>query len=82
MKKGIVFLGSGFELVGMVLAALFVGSKLDDYLGTSGVYVGVCLLLFMAVWTFHFVVLLKRYMADLEKEEEEQAKSDDQDLLH
>ena len=63
-KKGLIFAGTGFELVGMVLAGYFLGTKLDEFFGKKGVYVGVCIMGFMALWTFHFVFLLKKFMDD------------------
>lgn len=73
MKKGIVFLGSGFELVGMVLAGLFIGSKLDEHFNKSGVFVGITIMVFMAVWLFHFIYLLNRFMKEVDNDTDDEA---------
>ena len=63
-NKGLVFIGIGFELMGIVLAALIIGEKLDKYYGKNGVFVIIFLICGFISWTFHFVFLLKRMMND------------------
>jgi len=65
-NKGWVFLGLGFELLGLVIGALILGEKLDKYFNTNGLFVVLMLLACFLSWVIHFVILLKRFMGDLE----------------
>ena len=67
-SKGLVFIGIGFELVGLVLAALILGEKLDKYYGKDGVFVIIFLICGFISWTFHFIFLLKKMMKDLDED--------------
>ena len=74
MKKNnnmLAFAGIGFELLALVLGALFVGKGLDEQMGTNGVWTAGLLLVCLSSWTFHFVILLKRFQAQVDAESEE-----------
>lgn len=60
MKNGIVFMGIGLELVGIVLASLYLGSVLDDWFSWKGYGVSVVLLIGTAGWIFHMILLLNK----------------------
>lgn len=60
MKTGIIFMGMGFELVGIVLASLYLGSMLDKYFTLGGLGVAATLLLGLGGWVAHIVFLLVR----------------------
>jgi len=60
MKTGIIFMGMGFELVGIVLASLYLGSMLDKHLSLRGFGVASVLLLGLGGWVAHMIFLLVR----------------------
>lgn len=61
-NKAIIFVGLGFELVGIVLASMYIGQKIDQIYGWGGL--GVALMIFLGTggWFYHLVILLKRFM--------------------
>ena len=72
MKKGIVFMGMGFELLGVILGGLYVGDLLDKQMswpgyGTAGVVVA-CLV----SWMVHLVYMLKKFMAETPDDQTDQ----------
>ncbi len=69
MDKGIIFLGVGFELVGLCLGGYFLGKYIDDYMGWKSAATTGLVILLMLSWFFHLFILLKRF--------DEDAKSDD-----
>ena len=62
MKPGryMVFLSMGFELVGLVLASVFLGQKLDDMWGTKGLVLIFLTLATLGGWMVHLVFLLRQ----------------------
>jgi F0F1-type ATP synthase assembly protein I len=62
-SQWLVFLGSGFELLGVMIGAIWLGPLLDEHFDTKPLF----LLLLMGVgfcsWLFHFIVLLRRVQA-------------------
>jgi uncharacterized membrane protein len=69
-KKYMVFAAMGFELVGVVLAAIFLGQMLDEKIGTKGIMVAVIAMVGLAGWTYH----LYKFDQKNEKELEENKK--------
>ena len=65
MHKGLVFVGMGFELLGLVIGALYLGQIIDKYMGWSGYAVAGLLIVVMISWVLHLVVLLKRFIKDM-----------------
>lgn len=63
MKRGLVFLGMGFELLGLVLGGLYVGRAIDSYMNWPGYGVAAMVVMCMVSWMVHLIVLLKRFMA-------------------
>jgi hypothetical protein len=56
----IVFVGIGFELVGLVLAAIFVGQRLDE--GSKGGLWTVGLIFSaLVIWIIHLVILSRKF---------------------
>lgn len=64
MNKGMIFIGVGFELVSLVLAGIWIGSYLDEWLGSKGLATMAMLLLMMFGWFVHLFVLLKKMETD------------------
>lgn len=70
-NKGLIFLGVGFELLSLCLAGIYLGGKIDAYMGWPG-YASIGLILAMLFgWFVHFFVLLKKF----EEEEDNAPKS-------
>ena len=70
-SRYLVFLSMGFELVGLVLASVFLGQKLDEMWGTKGIVLLVLTLACLGGWMVHLVFLLKQ----IERAEERDSKS-------
>lgn len=60
-KQGILFAGIGFELVGLIMAAVFLGQWVDKKWNLNGL--GIAGLCFIALigWLVHLFVLLKQF---------------------
>ncbi len=58
MRKGMVFMGMGFELVGIVLASLYFGTMLDNAFKLNGFGGAAVLLLGTGGWIAHMIFLL------------------------
>lgn len=64
-----VFVGMGFELLGVTLGALYLGEIVDKHYGLNGIgTAGLCLLVLVG-WLYHLVILLKRYMETEQKKD-------------
>lgn len=60
MKKYLVFAGMGFELVGMILGAYYLGAYLDKKYNTGGlIFVGLSFLGLIG-WLIRVIWLIKR----------------------
>ena len=64
MKKGLVFMGMGFELLGLILGGLYLGKLIDEHMGWPGYGVAVCAIAVLLSWLVHLFVLLKRFMEE------------------
>jgi hypothetical protein len=69
MKKGLVFLGMGFELLGLILGGLYLGKAIDEQMGWPGYGVALLVVVCMVSWMIHLIFLLKRFMADSEDDQ-------------
>lgn len=56
-NKYIVFAAMGMELVGIIVACLFVGQKLDSLYGLNGLAMIGLSMLGLAGWIYHIVIL-------------------------
>ena len=70
-NKGLVFIGLAFELLGIVIASVYVGNIVDDHFKLKGLGIGIVFIIGMASWTLHLVVLLKKFMKDMDDEFED-----------
>lgn len=55
----LVFAGMGFELVGLIVACLFIGQWFDEKYGTKGLGVAGFSILALVGWLVHLIQLLK-----------------------
>ncbi len=70
--KRLIFMGIGFELVGLVIGSVYFGGILDAHFGWEGMGVAGLIVLTFLGWMFHFIVLIKRFMAEDPNEGESQ----------
>jgi hypothetical protein len=55
----LVFAGMGFELIGLVLGSLWLGTVLDEHFQTKGMWVAGMSVLALAGWILHLIQMLK-----------------------
>lgn len=61
MKSGMIFMGLGFELVGLVLGCIYIGGVIDEHMGWGG-YASVSLILISTIgWLVHLIIILKKF---------------------
>ncbi len=58
-SKYLVFIGMGFELVGLVLASVYVGQYLDTKFELKGLGIVSMMVLGLVGWLVHIVQLVK-----------------------
>lgn len=63
-KKWVVFTGIGFELVGLVVAAIIVGGMLDHHFALSGFATAGLILIATGGWIYHLIILLQKVRKD------------------
>ncbi len=62
MQKGLVFIGMGFELLGLILGGLYLGQIVDKAMGWPGYGLAMIVVACLVSWIVHLVFLLKRFM--------------------
>ncbi len=67
-NKGMVFMGMGFELVVLVIAGAYFGDAIDKHFGWKGYAAMTFILLFLASWFYHLLILLKKVNQDEKNE--------------
>lgn len=60
-SKGIVFLGIGFELIGLCAGGYFLGQFIDEKMGWNGTAATYLTLLLMISWFWHLIWLLRKF---------------------
>jgi len=60
-KRGLVFVGMGFELLGLILSALYLGKYLDDYYKLNGLCIALFSFMALIIWVFHLVILTRQF---------------------
>ena len=60
MHKYLIFASIGFELVGIMLAAIYLGQIIDDHYKTRGVALIFLMFTGLASWLIHLVFLIRR----------------------
>lgn len=59
MNKYIVFIGVGFELVGLIIGGVFLGEFLEGKIPSKGLWTSGLIVLALIGWFIHLMVLLK-----------------------
>lgn len=59
-NKLIVFVGMGFELVGIILACIYLGRVLDEQLGLKGIGLALTPMLGLVGWIVQIVYMTKK----------------------
>lgn len=67
MKKYLVFVGMGFELIGIVLAALWVGLWLEGLKPMKNLWPVLLVFLGLSGWFYRVILLLKKMNNENEK---------------
>lgn len=70
-KQGIVFAGMGFELVGLMLASVYIGQMIDKKMGWNGYSMAGLMMLSLVGWIVHIVILLGQEEKEAEKAAED-----------
>lgn len=65
-NPGFVFIGMGFELVAIILGAIWLGEKIDETYQTQGLAVVTLIFVLFSGWFVHLILLLRRYMKETE----------------
>lgn len=67
MKKYLVFVGMGFELIGIVLVGLWVGIWLETQKPMKNLWPVLLIFLGLSAWFYRVIKLLKKMNAENEK---------------
>jgi len=65
-RRGIVFVGIGFELVAFILAAIFIGGFVENKYPSDGLWHAGFIILAFILWIIQVIVMLKKMMKDEE----------------
>jgi hypothetical protein len=68
MKKGLVFLGMGFELLGLILGGLYLGQTIDKVMNWPGYGVAGVVICCLVSWLIHLIFMLKKFMNEAEND--------------
>jgi len=72
MKKYIVFVGIGFELLGIMMASIYLGQQIDKSYQTKGLALIALSFIGLASWITHVVMLLRRIEKEDSKDDEKE----------
>lgn len=59
MNKYLIFVGIGFELIGLIIGSVFLGDYLETLLPTKGLWVAGLILASLVGWMVHLMFMLK-----------------------
>lgn len=59
-----VFVGMGFELLGLILGGLFIGTIIDKEMDWPGYGLATCVVAGLISWMYHLVYMLRRFMEE------------------
>ena len=68
MNQGFIFLGIGFELVSLCLAAIYLGGMIDTHYAWKGYATITLILLMLFGWFVHLFYLLRKFEKDQEND--------------
>lgn len=60
MQKYLVFMSMGFELIGSVLIAIYLGKYLEEKFNLSNLVTVGLIFIFIGAWITHIVYMLKK----------------------
>ena len=60
-KKGLVFVGMGFELIGLILTALYLGKYVDEQYNLKGLSIALFSFIALIIWVYHLVLLTRQF---------------------
>lgn len=60
MNKYIVFTGIGFELIGLIIGSVYLGSFLESKYSLKGLWTAIFIIISMVAWIIHIVIMLKK----------------------
>ena len=69
-------MGMGFELVGLILGGLYVGSQIDKEMKWPGYAVAGAMGIALIGWFIHLIFMMKKFMAELPDDKETYDKED------
>ncbi len=61
MGKYLIFSSMGFELVGLILGAYYLGSYLDEKYQGQGMYFVILSFVVLIAWLLQIILLLKKF---------------------
>jgi F0F1-type ATP synthase assembly protein I len=64
MNRYLIFTSIGFELVGIMLASIYLGQMIDEYYKTKGIALIVLMFTGLASWFMHLLFLLRKIQKD------------------
>ncbi|MCB0369084.1 MAG: hypothetical protein KDD45_06430 [Bdellovibrionales bacterium] len=64
MNKYILFIGIGFELVGLIVGAIYLASFLEEKYGNKGTISAGLILIALVAWFVHIYYLLRKLYSD------------------
>jgi len=64
------FIGIGFEIIGLLVAAVFVGQYLDEKYQAKGLIMAGFIVLALTGWLIHLVAMLKNFEREKQKTNE------------
>jgi hypothetical protein len=71
MNKYLVFTSIGFELLGIMMASIYLGQMIDDHYKTRGVALIVLMFTGLVSWFMHLIFLLRRFQKDESSEDDQ-----------
>ncbi len=75
MGKYLVFGSMGFELVGLILGAYYLGNYLDQKYGADGLYFVILSFVVLIAWLIQIILLLQRFAKQDEEAEKAEKKT-------
>jgi F0F1-type ATP synthase assembly protein I len=74
MNRYLVFTSIGFELLGIMLGAIYLGQAIDQKYQTKGMALIALMFIGLASWLTHVVLLLRKFQKEDATEEEDSKK--------
>ena len=68
MNKYILFIGIGFELIGLIVVAIYASAWLEERYPSKGTITAGMILLALVGWFIHIFVLLKKVSTEQQKD--------------